>query len=249
VAFDRIAHDYDATRGGEERGQAVAAAAAPMLPVDPILEIGVGTGLVAGALSRAGRQVVGMDLSVPMLRYAAGRIPGRLAVADAQRLPVADAAVSSVLFVHVLHLVQDTTATLTEAARVLAPGGRIVASVNPDSDPEPNDVATVLIAMAVRLGRNVTGRQDQNEQVLAAAERAGLRQVEAATYAASYRDTTPAHAIDRIRTRSWSWMWDQPDEEYLPAAEEAIAALRALPDQDRPRSDELPTPMLAFTHR
>jgi ubiquinone/menaquinone biosynthesis C-methylase UbiE len=248
VVFDRIAHDYDATRGGEERGQAVATAAAPMLPADPILEVGVGTGLVAGALARAGRQVIGVDLSVPMLRYAAGRIPGRVAVGDAQRLPLADGAVPSVLFVHVLHLVADTTATLTEAARVLRPGGRIVASVNADQDPEPNDVAEILIAMAVRLGRKITARQDQNTQVLAAAAAAGLRQVEAGTYAAAYRDTTPLHAISRIERRTWSWMWEQPDSAYLPAAAEAISALRSLPGQDVPRVDEIPTPMLAFTH-
>jgi ubiquinone/menaquinone biosynthesis C-methylase UbiE len=246
VVFDRVAHDYDATRGGDKRGEAVAVAAAPLLPADPILEIGVGTGLVAGALTRAGRQVIGVDLSVPMLQYAAGRIPGRIAVADAQRLPLADGAVSSVLFVHVLHLVQDTTATLAEAGRVLAPGGRIVASVSQDTYEAPEDVEQVLIAMAQRVGRQLDGRQDQTTQVLAAAARAGLRQVDETSYTAWYRQGTPTRTIERIQTRSWSWMWELPDEIYDPAAADAIAALRALPDQDRPRAEERPVTMLAL---
>jgi hypothetical protein len=149
----------------------------------------------------------------------------------------------------VLHLVQDTTATLTEAARVLAPGGRIAASVNPDREPAPDDIERVMIAMAVRLGRDAEDAARQyNDRVLAAAEQAGLRQVEATAYPAGYHQTSPASTIRRIQDRSWSWMWDQPDETFGPAAEEAVAALRALPDQDRPRANTRVIPVLAFTH-
>jgi hypothetical protein len=42
-------------------------------------------------------------------------------------------------------------------------------------------------------------------------------------------------------------MWEQPDDDFLPAAEEAIAALRALPGQDSPRPREYPVPIVAFS--
>ncbi|MBV8305279.1 MAG: hypothetical protein JOZ04_13795 [Acidimicrobiia bacterium] len=52
ISFDRIADRYDETRGGERRGQLVAAEIDPYLgPGARILEIGVGTGIVATALA------------------------------------------------------------------------------------------------------------------------------------------------------------------------------------------------------
>ena len=87
IAFDRMAEDYDRTRGGMERGRSIAPLLHDILPPGPLLEVGVGTGLVAAGLTELGRQVVGVDLSVPMLRKAAARVPGRVAVGDATGLP------------------------------------------------------------------------------------------------------------------------------------------------------------------
>src|SRR5579872_1649870 len=70
--FDDIAADYDATRGGEPRGDQYAADLDARLPRGdgPILEIGVGTGVVALGLRRRGRPVIGLDISAPMLARA-----------------------------------------------------------------------------------------------------------------------------------------------------------------------------------
>ena len=85
IVFDRIADSYDDTRGGMERGRTVAAALHRMLPPGgPLLEVGVGTGLVAAALTELGRSPVGVDLSRPMLARARTRVPGRLALGDAE---------------------------------------------------------------------------------------------------------------------------------------------------------------------
>ena len=52
VTFDRVADSYDETRGGLERGREGAAVLAGPLPAGgPLLEIGVGTGLVAAGLA------------------------------------------------------------------------------------------------------------------------------------------------------------------------------------------------------
>ena len=48
LSFERIADRYDATRGGEQRGRRTAASLAPLLdPVWPVVEIGIGTGVIA----------------------------------------------------------------------------------------------------------------------------------------------------------------------------------------------------------
>jgi ubiquinone/menaquinone biosynthesis C-methylase UbiE len=55
--FDRVASRYDEARGGEQRGSAIAEELEPHLPANtdaPILEVGVGTEVVAAALRRRG---------------------------------------------------------------------------------------------------------------------------------------------------------------------------------------------------
>ena len=50
LSFEPIADRYDATRGGEDRGRRTAANLAPLLdPASPVMEVGIGTGIVAVA--------------------------------------------------------------------------------------------------------------------------------------------------------------------------------------------------------
>ncbi|WP_405163501.1 class I SAM-dependent methyltransferase [Nocardia sp. NBC_01499] len=50
-----------------------------------ILDLAVRTGIVAAELAALGHRLVGMDLSLGMLRHAARRLPGR---ADATAIPL-----------------------------------------------------------------------------------------------------------------------------------------------------------------
>ena len=88
LSFEPIADRYDATRGGEQRGQRTAANLAPLLdPAAPVLEVGIGTGIVALALRQLGFTVVGVDLSPAMAQRARRRLGPVVAVADAAQLP------------------------------------------------------------------------------------------------------------------------------------------------------------------
>jgi ubiquinone/menaquinone biosynthesis C-methylase UbiE len=128
ISFDRIADRYDETRGGERRGQHMAAEIDPYFgPARRVLEVGVGTGIVAVALARLGRSVVGVDISAEMLGRAHDRIGSRVARADAHTLPVPPTSVDAAYLVWVLHLVADPPAVIAECARVLRPAGRLVA--------------------------------------------------------------------------------------------------------------------------
>jgi ubiquinone/menaquinone biosynthesis C-methylase UbiE len=245
VAFDRVAHDYDRTRGGPERAAQVVAESAPLLPPDdPLLEIGVGTGLIADALARQGRAVAGVDLSLPMLRLAVGRMPGRVATGDALRLPIRSGSVAGVVMIHVLHVVGDVDAALAEAGRVVRPAGRIVVSTF-DGTPPTSDVGKILEELGNRVGR-ADERPDTETAVTAAATRASLTWAGRIRYRPSFLRLSPAMTIERVITRSWSWMWQVDEQAWPGAAEAAVDALRRLPDPDRARTEPGETTLLAF---
>ncbi|WP_256788898.1 class I SAM-dependent methyltransferase [Frankia sp. AvcI1] len=234
MSFDRIADRYDATRGGEERGRLVAEAVAAHLPGRRLLEIGVGTGLISHAFAARGRSVVGVDLSARMLAQARGRLPGRIVRADAAALPLRTATVDACLAVHVLHLVGDPDRVLAEVARVLRPGGRL-AVVGAGQHERHSDVTAVLRDLDEAL-RAERPRRDRPELLLPAAQRSGLRLVEEFSFAREERETlTPAEARAQIESRVWSTLWDLSDRQWATIVEPAVAALRRLPDPDRPR--------------
>jgi ubiquinone/menaquinone biosynthesis C-methylase UbiE len=88
-----------------------------------IIDVGSGN---RNVLSRLGRERA--DLHLFGLDLAMGMRPD--AVADAQQLPVADAAASGVLALHMLYYVPDIQRALREFRRVLQSGGILIASTN-----------------------------------------------------------------------------------------------------------------------
>jgi SAM-dependent methyltransferase len=143
VNFDRAASFYDATRAlpaGAMR-ELTSLLAAELAPRSPCMEVGVGTGRFALALRDLGNAIAGADISGAMLRQlvanAGGSPPLPLLQADATRLPVAAGTFGSVLAVHVLHLIPDWRIAVDEAARVLRPGGMLLASFPTDNRAAP----------------------------------------------------------------------------------------------------------------
>ena len=93
-----------------------------------VLDVGVGTGLVAAqalALSSPGGEVTGVDPSIAMMQASplAGRI--RLLEGRAEALPVADAQYDFLSMGYALRHVGDVGAAFAEFFRALAPGGRV----------------------------------------------------------------------------------------------------------------------------
>ena len=82
------------------------------------LELGSGIGAYSGLLAERFRRVLAVDLSIEMLRLAAGE-PGRRVMADGSRLPVEDGSIDAVVLVNMLLFPE-------EVHRVLAPGGCVV---------------------------------------------------------------------------------------------------------------------------
>jgi len=133
--YDAAADAYDESRGGDARAAAVAAEVHRLVPGAGLLvDVAGGTGSVAAALMSLGHEVLVADASAGMLRHAVRRLPGRVVRADARRLPLTDGSAVAVSVVWLLHLMEqhDADAVLAEAARVLRPGGVLVATVDKD---------------------------------------------------------------------------------------------------------------------
>ncbi|MEW2454216.1 class I SAM-dependent methyltransferase [Streptomyces albus] len=98
-----------------------------------VLDAGCGSGALFAALRDRGAEVTGLDASAGMLALARQRLgaDAPLHVADLKDpLPFADGAFDDVVASLVLHYLEDWGPTLAELRRVLAPGGRLIASVD-----------------------------------------------------------------------------------------------------------------------
>ncbi len=132
IRFDRAAEFYDETRSYDE---SLSRATTELLAAElrgrgTVLEVGVGTGLIALPLHEAGIPMRGLDISAPMMaklvEKAGGRPPFPLVLGDATALPFSDGAVDAGLLRWVLHLIPDWREVVAELVRVVRPGGVLV---------------------------------------------------------------------------------------------------------------------------
>jgi SAM-dependent methyltransferase len=94
------------------------------------LDLGCGEGRVARDLKALGHRVVAVDASPTMVEAARAADPElEVLEADAARLPFKEGFADLVVAFMSLHDVDDMSGAVREAARVLEPGGRLVAAV------------------------------------------------------------------------------------------------------------------------
>ncbi len=134
-SFKRKGADWDEMRALELPAQAVEAALTALISDRPalrLLDIGTGTGRVLELLAPRIRQGVGVDASKAMLALARARLADSehahcsVRQADMYRLPLADASFDVAVLQMILHYAEDPAGALTEATRVLAPGGQVI---------------------------------------------------------------------------------------------------------------------------
>jgi SAM-dependent methyltransferase len=99
-----------------------------------LLEIGPGLGTDHAQFARAGARTYAIDLTKTHLqltrqRFALEQLKTRLARADAESLPFAEASFDVVYSFGVLHHTPDTLKAVEEARRVLKPGGVAIVSL------------------------------------------------------------------------------------------------------------------------
>jgi SAM-dependent methyltransferase len=250
IGFDRAAEFYDHTRGisAEAMARNVELLSAELAGRAPVLEVGVGTGLVALPLLEAGVPVIGLDLSPAMvakLVAKAGAARVRAVLGDAARTPFRDSSFAAAYLRWVLHLIPDWRGALGEVARVVRPGGVFLANLGAYGGPQAE--------IQERFGR-ITG---------ISIEPVGLRwgdfrslDAEMARHGAAPRELPLLHDgreerleefVEGIVDNRYSWTWRMPHEVRLQAARELRPwAEERFGSLDRVRLIERPTRWRAY---
>jgi SAM-dependent methyltransferase len=131
--FDRISDVYDSTRDPVETDTLAALAAAlRSVGVRRLLEVGIGTGRVGVPLGKLGLDITGVEPSRGMLAKARAKGLHRIVRGSGYQLPFRDGSFDAVLFVHVLHVLEEPARAIREGARVGTAG--VYALVHPRSD-------------------------------------------------------------------------------------------------------------------
>jgi len=115
------------------------------LPPGRALDAARGTGRHAAFLAARGHDVVGVDASPEMLARAAPKVPSaELRLGDLESLPLATGSFDAVVCGLALSHLPDLEAPLSELARVLRPGGRLIVS-------SPHPIATAVLGWRTRV--------------------------------------------------------------------------------------------------
>ena len=138
--FARHAEEWDSLRTLHISEAEVETAITALLnssPLGRVLDIGTGTGRMIELFASPARRFVALDNSVEMLRLARAKLAGlpdaasvqahtEIVLGDFNLLPFEDASFDTVLFHQVLHYAPTPARAIAEAARVLAPDGRLL---------------------------------------------------------------------------------------------------------------------------
>src|SRR5262245_8387063 len=133
--FQAHAGDWDRIRAlhvAEDEVEAAVAAALGPGPFGLLVDLGTGTGRMLELLRERYRRGLGIDLSPAMLAYARAKLEGaqvrhaQVRQGDIYDLPLADQTADAAVMHQVLHFLSDPHRAVREAARVLAPGGRLL---------------------------------------------------------------------------------------------------------------------------
>ncbi len=133
--FQTHAGEWDRIRALHVAEADVEAAISDVLgagPFDLFVDLGTGTGRMLELFRDRYRRGLGIDLSPAMLAYASAKLEragvphAQVRQGDIYDLALPDQAADVVLMHQVLHFLSDPQHAVREAARVLAPGGRLL---------------------------------------------------------------------------------------------------------------------------
>ncbi|MCC6187437.1 MAG: class I SAM-dependent methyltransferase [Anaerolineales bacterium] len=233
-AFDRAADSHDQTRLLPEP---IASAGIQAILANLhtrrsalLLEVGAGTGRISLPLLERGANLVGCDLSLPMLRRQHEKsAAARLSQSDAAWLPFAARQFDGLLTIHVLHLVGGWRQALREFARVLRPGGVYVNSWNWQGRGDVDDrLRQYWRSRAAGPGADWRRPGVQSREELLAEVRAMGASVAELLVTRFYLEIAPIDVIGSIASRHYSETWDVPADVF----DRSVSELRAWASQE-----------------
>jgi len=232
--FDNIAFQYDKNRGGAERGQRFANALLPLINTEKkVLDMGVGTGVVASALQTQGCEVIGIDVSSEMLKHAAQSV--RTVIwSDMNSLPFLDSYFACVYSVWSLHLVDDLEASLREIRRVLIEGGCLLncSAANIVTSTPKDEAGKIMADMQIALrGEEVWYDKPCDLKILC--DKVDFKFEKVVKLSHTYK-TSISQMIKHIENNGMLTLQMATPQQRESIIEPALAALRKLPDSDAP---------------
>jgi SAM-dependent methyltransferase len=224
IRFDTAADHYDKTRAvsDEAMDRTISLLSTELRDRGRVLEVGVGTGLLALRLHDVGIPVSGLDLSAPMLaklvEKAGGAPPFPLVLGDATTMPFADRAFGAAYLRWVLHLIPGWRAALAEMARVVRPGGVLLLSLG--AFDEVGTAIRARFSEITGLSTDPVGLMWGEHDALDA-ELEGLGARLRVLPAILEEGEEPLGTfLDAIEDGRWSWTWRVPEDARLDAVRE-----------------------------
>ena len=224
IRFDTAADHYDRTRAisDEAMGRTISLLTSELRDRGRVLEVGVGTGLLALRLHEAGIPVFGLDLSAPMLaklvEKAGGAPPLPLVNGDATAMPLADGAFGAAYLRWVLHLIPDWRVALAEMARVVRPGGVLLVSLG--AFDEVGRAIRARFSEITGLSTDPVGLMWGNHDELdGELEGLGL-QLRVLPSIPEEAEEPLGSFLDAIEEGRWSWTWHVPEDTRVDAVRE-----------------------------
>jgi SAM-dependent methyltransferase len=224
IRFDTAADHYDRTRAisDEAMGRTISLLASELRDRGRVLEVGVGTGLLALRLHESGIPVSGLDLSAPMLaklvEKSGGAPPFPLVLGDATTMPFADGAFGAAYLRWVLHLIPGWRAALAEMARVVRPGGVLLLSLG--TFDEVGTAIRARFSEITGLSTDPVGLMwGEHDALDAELERLGAR-LRVLPPILEEGEEPLGTFLDAIEKGRWSWTWHVPEDARLDAVRE-----------------------------
>ena len=221
-AFDDAVDYYDETRALSPEASA---ATTDLLAMEfagcrRVLEVGIGTGLLAVPLIERGFRVDGIDLSQPMLTRLREKVrpttPLGLATADATRLPFRDDSFDGAFIRHVLHLIPEWDRALEEVTRVVRPGGKFLVSIT-DYTGLYREMQARFLADAGGLSLGPRLHPDDHRSLLQAMSRWESRGRRLPTVRGR-RTLTIRQFLEHIEQGHYTWTWSATKRQRIAGA-------------------------------
>jgi ubiquinone/menaquinone biosynthesis C-methylase UbiE/DNA-binding transcriptional ArsR family regulator len=132
--FRKHAAEWDSIRSMHAPDDAVETIIGNVLPdrLGTLVDLGTGTGRMLECFAERADRAIGIDLSQDMLSYARARLETpslrhvQVRSGDLYAIGLPDGLADAVIIHQVLHFLNDAAGAITEAARIVAPGGRLV---------------------------------------------------------------------------------------------------------------------------
>jgi SAM-dependent methyltransferase len=222
ISFDRAAEYYDRTRGMSEEGtrRTVKLLTDELGDRGQVLEVGVGTGQLAIPLHRAGVPVIGIDIAWSMLAKLIEKAGGPaipLMIGDASGMPVADDSFGGAYFRWVLHLIPAWELVAAELARVVRPGGTILANLGGKGTGPRAELHQRFVEVAGITDHPAGLGWSDFEALDAVMTKLGAIPRALPVFADTERDGADAF-MDALEGNLHSWTWPMPEDLRLRTA-------------------------------